>query len=486
MSKLVNLGACELSRLIRSRQVLCVEVMQTYLQHIHTHNPSVNAIVSIVDDAKLMDEASAMDIRLAAGEDVGWMAGFPLAPKDLTATAGIPTTFGAKFLKNNVPTVDSIVVERMKKAGAILIGKTNVPEFGLGSQTYNSVFGTTRNAYDISKTCGGSSGGTAVALALRMLPVADGSDLGGSLRNPAAWNNVYGFRPSHGRVPFGVFKETFLDQMSTEGPMGRSVEDVAMLLSIQAGYDARVPTSLPGSGDEFSDLGALKIRSFNGCRVGWLGTYGGHVAVDKELLHLSEESLKHFERMGCSVAEVKPNFDMHALWDAWIKLRSFLFANKCRAFYEIDNCRNEIKPEAIWEIEKGLSLRADEIYAASETRSAWFQELSRLFESYDFLVLPSTQVFPFGAELQWPSHVNGVEMDTYHRWMEIVVGPSMAGVPTLNVPAGFNSAGLPFGFQIIGRNGNDFGVLQLGYQWEQFTDFSTRIPPLLGQHDNIE
>jgi amidase len=478
--KIVRLSACELSRQIHCKEISCTEVMQAYLKQIHTFNPLVNAIVSAVDEGKVMREAAAMDRRLAAGEEVGWMAGFPLASKDLTATAGIPTTFGASFLKSNVPTVDSIVVERMKKAGAILIGKTNVPEFGLGSQTYNTVFGSTKNAYDQTKTSGGSSGGAAVSLALRMQPVADGSDLGGSLRNPAAWNNVYGFRPSHGRVPFGPFKESFLDQMTTEGPMGRHVEDIAMLLSIQAGYDSRAPVSMQGSGTQFASE-TLKTRSFKGCRVGWLGDYNGHVAIDSELLELSSQSLEHFRSLGCIVDEARPNFDMNKLWKAWSILRSFLFANKCRAFYEIDNCRVLMKPEAVWEIELGLRVRAEELYAASEIRSAWFQEMARLFETFDFLILPSSQVFPFSHEVPWPTEIGSRPMDTYHRWMEIVVGPSMAGLPALSIPAGFNKNGLPFGLQLVGKYADDFGVLQLGYQWEKNTNFSGVLPNLL--HD---
>ena len=392
MTNLVRKSACELSRMIHAREISCQEVMFIYLEHIQAYNPIVNAIVSPINAEKCILAASTMDDRIAAGDEVGWMAGFPLAPKDLTHVAGIPTTFGASFLKNNKADNDSIIVERMRRAGAIMIGKTNVPEFGLGSQTYNQLFGVTKNPYDCSKTSGGSSGGTAAALATCMMPVADGSDLGGSLRNPAAWNNIYGFRPSISRVPFGPNKEVFLDQLTTEGPMGRHVEDVAMLLSIQAGYDSRVPTSMLGTGHQFADLTKLKSGCFKGCRIGWLGSYNGHVPIDPELLDLSEQAVQQFKVLGCIVDEVVPNFDMHKLWDSWCKLRSFLFANKIRVFYEIDNCRTALKSETIWEIEQGLKVSAASLYSASETRSAWVQELTRLLDTYDFLVLPSTQV----------------------------------------------------------------------------------------------
>ena len=284
-----------LSTAIKSKQVSCVEVMDAYLDQIERLNPRVNAIVSLQPREVLIEQAKNRDAQLARGEHLGWMHGFPHAVKDLEPTRGIRTTMGSPLFKNFFPRDDSILVERIRRAGAIIIGKTNVPEFGLGSQTYNPVFGTTLNAYDQSKTCGGSSGGAAVALALKMVPVADGSDNGGSLRNPAAWNNVFGFRTSSGRVP-AQFYEVFIPSISVHGPMARTVPDLAMFLSVIAGYDARAPLSIREDPAEFA--GPLE-RDFKGSRIGWLGDFGGQIPFDPGVLELCESSLKVFEALGC-------------------------------------------------------------------------------------------------------------------------------------------------------------------------------------------
>jgi len=472
-SSITQMTAIELSKAIHARQISCVEVMNAYLERIHQVNPKFNAIISMVEEGGLLQQATDMDRRIGAKESLGWMAGFPLAPKDLTATAGIPTTLGSPILKNNIPKQDSIIVERMKKAGAILIGKTNTPEFGLGSQTYNTVFGTTRNAYDSSKSAGGSSGGTAVALALNMLPVADGSDMGGSLRNPAAWNNIYGMRPSRGRVPFGPTPEVFMEQLGTEGPMARNVEDLAMLLSIQAGYDARAPLSLDESPQRFTQ--SLE-RDFSGKRIGWLGNFNGYLTMEPGLLEALEKNIPYLRAIGFEVDEVMPQFDMEKLWDCWLKLRAFLVAGKLKLFYGNSKFKEMLKPEAIWEIEQAENLNAASLYAASEVRSAWYAEMNRLFQTYDYLILPSTQVFAFDADLNWPKEINDVTMDTYHRWMEVVIGPTLAGLPVLNVPAGFDSNGVPIGLQIIGRPRGDLDVLQFGFAWQKATPYQSISP----------
>lgn len=475
-SAIIELTAIELSKAIHAKKISCLEVMQAYLHQIEKLNPKVNAIVSMVDGSNLLDQARAMDVRIASGDIKGWMTGFPLAPKDLTATAGIATTLGSPILKKNVTASDSIVVERMRSSGAILIGKTNVPEFGLGSNTYNTVFGNTLNAYDTSKTAGGSSGGSAVSLALNMQPVADGSDMGGSLRNPAAWNNIYGFRPSRGRVPFGPTVETFYEQLGIEGPMARNVPDLAMFLSVQAGYDARAPLSLLESPEKFK--GSLE-RSFKGSKIAWMNNFNGYLPMESGLLELSEQALSYFQVIGCEVESAIPSFDFAKLWDCWLKLRAFLVSGKLRMFYNDPAKRALLKPEAVWEAEQGISLSALQVYEASEVRSAWAQELNRMFKTYDYLVLPTTQVFPFDVNQHWPNRINGITMDTYHRWMEVVIGGTLAGLPVLSIPAGFNKDGLPIGLQVIGRPNDDFGVLQLGYAWQQATPFASIKPSLL-------
>ena len=351
--EIVNLDAVELSRAIKAKQISCVEVMNAYLEQIERLNPRVNAIVSIEPRERLLEQATNRDAQIARGEYLGWMHGFPHAVKDLEPTRGIRTTKGSPLLKNFVPRDDSIMVERIRSAGAILIGKTNVPEFGLGSQTYNAVFGTTLNAYDQSKTCGGSSGGAAVAVALKMLPVADGSDHGGSLRNPAAWNNVFGFRTSAGRVP-SQFYEVFMPSISVHGPMARTVPDLAMLLSVIAGYDARTPLSIRQDPAEFT--GPLE-RDFKGARIGWLGDFGGQIPFDPGVLELCEGSLKVFESLGCSVETVTLDYLLESVWQSWLTLRGWQIAAEFRAMYPDPAQRALMKPELQWEIEHGLNHR---------------------------------------------------------------------------------------------------------------------------------
>lgn len=473
-------SAIRLSQAIQSRQVSCTEVMSAYLGQIERMNPKVNAIVSLQPREGLMAQAAQRDEQLAAarreGRAVGWMHGFPQAPKDLANTVGIPSTQGSPILKNYMPKADSIVVERARKAGAVLIGKTNTPEFGLGSHTYNAVFGTTGNAFDPGRSAGGSSGGAAVSLALNMLPVADGSDMMGSLRNPAGWNNVFGFRPSSGRVPYGPTSEVFMQQLGYEGPMGRSVADLAMLLSVQAGFDARTPLSIDQDPAQFT---RPLQRDFKGVRVGWMGDFNGYLPMEPGVMQTCTQALKHFETIGCTVEAVQPEFDMKKLWSTWLVLRGFFVAGIAGGMYADPQLRAQMKPEAVWEVEQGLKLGAGDVYRASMDRSAWYQALARLYTRYDYLVLPSAQMFPFDARLTWPRSIDGKPMDTYHRWMEVVVGGTLAGVPVLGVPAGFGPGGLPIGLQVMGPAQADLSVLQVGHAYEQASGYTRRRSPLL-------
>jgi len=378
--EIVNLDAVALSRAIKSKQVSCVEVMNAYLDQIARLNPRVNAIVSIQPRERLLEQAKNRDAQLARGEHLGWMHGFPHAVKDLEPTRGIRTTKGPPLFKNFVPRDDSIMVERIRSAGGIIIGKTNVPEFGLGSQTYNPVFGTTLNAYDQSKTCGGSSGGAAVALALRMIPVADGSDNGGSLRNPAAWNNVFGFRTSFGRVP-SQFYEVFIPPVSVHGPMARTVPDLAMFLSVIAGYDARTPLSIRQDPAEFT--GPLD-RDFKGARIGWVGDFGGQIPFDPGVLELCEGSLKVFEGLGCSVETAMPDYLLEPVWQSWLTIRGWKIAAEFRASYPDPAQRALMKPELQWEIENGLRSTAMDVAIASRARTAWYPGGARIFREIRF------------------------------------------------------------------------------------------------------
>lgn len=476
VGEIVGLSATELSMRIHRRQHSCVEVMQAYLDQIDAFNPKVNAIVSLVERSDLLKAAAERDELMSEGCSLGWMHGLPIAVKDLVEAKGIPMTRGSPLFREFVPTQDAIVVERMKQAGAIVIGKTNVPEFGLGSQTYNPVFGTTLNAYDQTKTAGGSSGGAAAALALRMLPIADGSDMMGSLRNPAAYNAVVGFRPSFGRVPGGSASDVFYRQFSTEGPMGRSVADVAMLLSVQAGFDPRAPLSLGGNPKKFKR--SLR-RDCRGVRVGWLGDWNAYLPIEPEILTMCEAGLRTLEDAGCTVSHALPQFSPELLWECWLTLRQWSVAQSLGDLLKGKDAREQIKPEALWEIDRGLRLTVSELMRAMAVRTQWYAAVCALFERFDYLVLPSAQVFPFDAKTKWPTEVVHRTMDTYHRWMEVVIGPTLAGLPAISVPLGLGEAGLPMGFQIIGPPRGDFGVLQMAHRYEQLSRFGRMHPPLL-------
>jgi amidase len=369
------------------------------------------------------------------------------------------------------------MVERLRKAGAIFIGKTNTPEFGLGSQTYNPVYGATRNAYDQSRTSGGSSGGAAVSLALRMLPLADGSDYGGSLRNPAGWNNVFGFRTSYGRVPADG-RDVWLPSMGVVGPMARNVSDLAMLLAVQAGYDARVPLSMGGDGAIFQ--GQLE-KDFRGKRIAWAGDFKGYLPYEAGVLDVCKGALKTFESMGCVVEEAQPDYSIDAVWRAWLRLRAWQSGGLLLAYYNDPAKRALLKPEAVFEVESGLKLTAFEITAASVVRTEWYHAVRRFFENYDFLIVPTAQLFPFDVDTHWPQEIAGKKMETYHEWMKGVLPITMSGCPALAVPAGFSDQGLPIGIQIVGPNHAESSCLQLAHMYDVATSWATkRPPPLLG------
>jgi amidase len=476
-NEIVAASALELSQWIRLRKVSCREVMSAFLDHIERVNTPANAIVSLRERSALLADAAERDAQLARGEYLGWLHGIPQAPKDLTATAGIASTQGSPIFRDEVPKADALVAARMRAQGAIFIGKTNSPEFGLGSHTYNPVFGTTLNAYEPTRSAGGSSGGAAVALALRMLPVADGSDMMGSLRNPAGWNNVFGFRPSQGRVPSVPAVDVFYQQLSTAGPMGRTVPDVAMLLATQAGFDARAPFSLSDDPAQFT--GSL-ARDFSGARIGWLGNYDGYLPMEDGVLALCETALRDFEAIGCKVEAARPDYPMEKLWDCWCTLRHFLVAGALGAHYRDPATRALLKPEAQWEVEGGLKVAGVDVWNATVARSQWYGALLALFERYDYLVLPSAQLFPFDANEHWPKSIAGRAMDTYHRWMEVVIGGTLAGLPVACVPAGFNAQGLPMGLQVIGKPRADFAVLQFAHAYDQATQWvKRRLPAVL-------
>ncbi|MGA2080481.1 MAG: amidase [Holophaga sp.] len=473
----LDCDALTLSRRIHRREVSCREVMAATLARIDRLNPRVNAIVSRRDPGHVLGEAEALDAKLAQDGPLGWMHGFPQAPKDLVDAAGIVTSQGSPLFRDFVPTQDTLFVARIRAAGAVFLGKTNTPEWGLGSHTFNPVFGPTGNAYDPALSAGGSSGGAAVAVALGMLPVADGSDLMGSLRNPAAFNNIFGFRPTPGRVAKVPATELFLKNMSCDGPMARTVADLARLLSVMAGPDPRAPLSL----DQDPSIFARPLdRDLRGARIGWLGDLGGHLAVEPGILDLCGSALGVLEGLGCVVEPIAPGFSMDELWSAWLVLRSFAVAGELAPLYQDPAKRALLKPEAVYEVEQGLANAGPQVFAASARRSAWFLRTTELFGRFDALALPSAQVFPFDKHLRWPQTVAGRTMDTYHRWMEVVVPATMAGAPAISVPAGFNGAGLPMGLQLIGRPKGDWDLLRLAHAYDVATRWPSKRPPETG------
>ena len=471
--ELLRHSAPALARLLAGGQVSAVELMQACLARIAAVNPAHNAIISQLPEELVLAEAAASDARRRAGTPRGVLEGLPIAFKDTTATQGIRTTWGSPLFRDHVPAADSIAAGRIRAAGAIPLGKTNVPEFGLGSHSYNQVFGVTRNAWNPALSAGGSSGGAAVALARRMVPLADGSDFGGSLRNPAAWNNLFGFRPSQGRVSYGPNEDAWYSQMGTEGPMGRTVEDLMFLLAVQAGPDARAPLALPAE----PGLGLAGLEAdVAGRRILWLGDLGGHLAFEAGILPLCEAALAVFAGLGCGVATEAPTFDWEALWQGFIALRHYELGGKLNTAFEDPAKRALMKPELVWEIEGFRRLTAAGLHRAACTRTACLNTMLAAFETHDALALPTAQVFPFPVEQNWPQQIGNRAMDSYHRWMEVTALGTMLGCPTATVPVGFDAQGRPMGMQVLGRPGADLATLQLARAYERATPWAARSP----------
>ena len=451
-------------------------MVTTFLGRIDALNPTFNAIVSRRPDDEVLTEADAADHALTSGEDVGPLHGLPHAIKDTANTAGLRSTYGSPLFSEQVPTEDGLAVARVRRAGAIFIGKTNVPEFGLGSHTYNPIFGATGNAWNPAFSAGGSSGGAAVAVSQRMLPIADGSDLGGSLRNPAGWNNVFGLRPSQGRVPAWPRSDAFFAQLVTEGPIARSAADLALLLGVQSGEDVRAPLSLPGAPD-WATTAPLDV-DLGGHRVAWLGDLGGHLPMEPGVLSICETALKLMADSGLTVDAVTPTFDWTALWRCFVVLRQFSLGGDLAAAFTDPGVRELMKPELQWEITEALELRVADVQRAVVDRTAWYDTALRLFEEFDYLALPTAQVFPFPIEDKWPTTIAGCAMDSYHRWMEVVVPGTLSGCPVISVPAGFGGEhDLPMGLQMIGRPRDDLSLLQLARWWEQAAPWVALTPP---------
>lgn len=468
--EICRLDAVEMARLIRERDLSAYEVVSAHLKQIERINPRVNAIVTL-DAESALTKAREADEMFARGVAAGPLHGLPIAHKDLQLTKGMRTTFGSRIFEDFVPHMDSLLVERTRNAGAILVGKTNTPEFGAGSQTFNEVFGTTLNPYDTAKTCGGSSGGAAVALACRMLPIADGSDLGGSLRNPANFCNVVGFRPSPGRVPSWPITLGW-SPLSVEGPMGRTVADVAFLLAAIAGQDARSPIALDEPGGRFrSPLG----RDLKGVRIAWWKDLGG-LPVDTRVREAVDAQRAMFEALGCIIEEAEPDFS--GADEVFKTLRAWMFSLRAE---ELLPHRKLIKDTVINEIERGQRLTGTDVGRAEMMRTELYHRVRQFMERYEFFVLPVNQVPPFDASQPFVTEIEGVKMNSYIDWMKSCYFISLTGNPAISVPCGFTADGLPVGIQIVGRHRDDWGVLQIAYAFEQATKWHSHIPPLLSE-----
>ncbi|MFC6883896.1 MULTISPECIES: amidase [Actinomadura] len=468
-SSLVFSSATETARRIRAREVSAREVLQAHLDQIERTDPRVNAIATLTAE-RAADQARDADERLARGEPPGPLHGLPVAHKDTHATAGIRTTSGSPIFADHVPERDELVIERIRAAGAVTLGKTNVPEFAAGAHTFNPVFGTTLNPYDTSRSAGGSSGGAAAALACGMHPLADGSDWGGSLRNPASFCNVVGFRPSPGRVPSWPVASPWT-AMAVQGPMAREVADAALLLSVLAGPDPRSPIALEAPGRAFAPpLG----RDLAGLRVAWSPDLGGAVPVEPAVTAVLEPAVKVFAELGCVVEEACP--DLSGADRVFRTLRAWQWTIALGGL--LDERRADIKPSLVRNVEEGRALVPADLAEAEVLRAALFHRVRAFFETYDALLLPVSQAVPFDAGLEYPQAVAGRPMADYLEWMASCYLVSATGCPALSVPAGFTGDGLPVGLQIVGPHRADRAVLEIGHAFEQATRHFARRPPL--------
>ncbi len=473
-----QLTAGELAAAIRRKEISAREALDAHYARIDAVNPALNAVVTQVRD-RASEQASRADERTASvpAEELPPLHGLPMTHKDTHNTKGIRTTQGSSVFADFVPDFDDLIVERFAAAGAISTGKNNVPEFAAGSHTFNEVFGTTNNPYDVTRSAGGSSGGGAAAIAARIQPMGDGSDMGGSLRNPAAFCNVVGFRPSHGVIPLAPARNAWA-WLARTGPMARSVDDIALAMSVLAGPDPRISAACPAIAADFAALAAEtpadEARPLAGVRIGLTTDFGLGVPVEQEVLDVLVAQTKVFEQLGATVERACPDLrDADRVFDV---TRAFDMATNLRAV--VAQHRAQLKPEVVWNVEKGLELTATDLMDTAVARTRLHDAVRRFFDGYDVLLAPTTQVLPFESEQRWPTVVAGVEMQTYVEWMRSVCLISAAACPAISVPGGFSSTGLPVGLQLVAADGQDVNLLRVAGAYDTATRFADQAPAL--------
>ena len=466
-----DLPATEQAALLRSGAVSATELVRQHLDRIASLNDSVNAIVTLLPERALAAAAEADRLR-AAGAELAPLHGLPIAHKDLVDTAGVRTTYGSPSFRDHVPDADELLVTRLRAAGAIMVGKTNTPEWGAGSHTFNPVFGATRNPWDTSRTAGGSSGGAAVALACRMLPLADGSDLGGSLRNPAAWNGVVGLRPTPGVVPSWPSDSPWLP-FSVDGPMARTAADVALLLSAMAGPDPRAPLSQRAAA---LDLAPPLDTDLRGRRVAWSPALNG-LPVDPAVMAVLEPAVAGLAALGLDVTADEPDLaGADTVFETW---RAFGFALSLGELYDSDGDR--MKATVRWNVERGRALTVADLTTATRLHAGLHERALAFFDRYDYLACPVTQVEPFPVEVEYPAEVAGVAMRGYLEWMRVCSRISVTGCPAISIPAGLTAGGLPVGLQLVARPFAERSLLELAHAVDAQAGYSRRVPPVAGR-----
>lgn len=470
VTQLYRKDASELRILLNTGEVSAVEVMTSFLSRIDATNPSINAICTLIPREEALAIAKNADNQRLQGKELGPLHGLPMACKDLASTKGVRATMGSVVFAKNIPDHDSIFVERLRAAGALIIGKTNTPEFGAGSNTFNEVFGATKNPYNLKKTVGGSSGGAAAALSTRMLPLADGSDMGGSLRNPAAFCNVVGFRPSMGRVPMLSNSLTWQSRLAVEGPMARNVDDLGLLFSVMAGPDPRDPLSITESAVQFANI---QSRDFSGTRIAWSPDLG-FLNVAKEVRGVCSEFLPVFSELGCEIEHACP--DMHEAMTVFRTLRASYYAATYGSL--LSEHESVMKSTLVENTKTGLRLTTHDLYQADQSRNDVYQRVVKFFRQYDFLVLPTTQVVPFDYDKEWVTEIEGTPMQDYLEWMSICCVITICDLPAISIPCGFTRQGLPLGIQIVGKPRGDLAVLQLAKSIEALRPFTNQLPQI--------